>query len=210
MENRIMQKMEDAVMRKSWCLFGVIVVAMGLLIVMEGCSQNVQSESSATVTATAPTPQESSVENTCTTQECRTDIGEAAAPEEEIMVESEERSSMTRQFDRMAYNAELGDMSLSDIHFLPQRSALNSNGEYRLHHLAWFIDRYGGTISLNLKEPESSLAQARLEQVTECLKKQGLPSEKIHISFDLPQSIGLDAKEAVIIYNDTRYKPSAQ
>ncbi len=116
------------------------------------------------------------------------------------------RSPYARQLDRMSHNAELADMSLTDIHFMPNRPLLNYTGTQRLNHLAWMVDHYGGTIMLDLAEPKSEMAQARIQTVIGYLKEWGLPKDKIVICFGLPQSRGMDADEAIIIYKDTRYK----
>ncbi len=123
----------------------------------------------------------------------------------EMVVECvEERRPMERQGDRMIHNAELADMTVTDIHFLPHRDALNSTGTQRLSHLAWLVDKYGGTIKLDLKDPESELSQARLETVKAYLKTRDLPECKIKVQIGLSENEGMSAKEGIEIYNESR------
>jgi len=124
---------------------------------------------------------------------------EEAAPEKE-------RPALTRQADRMVHNAELADMCLADIHFLPNRAVLNSNGTQRLSHLAWLMDQYGGSIKLDLEEPDSPVARERIQTVQNYLRAWGLPESKIQVSLGLAESKGMEATEAIKIHNDTRYK----
>lgn len=121
-------------------------------------------------------------------------------------IADETRAPLTMQFDRQVHNRELADMSLTDLHFLPNRSMLNSNGTQRLNHLAWLVDHYGGSIKLDLEEPNGKLSQARRQTVCAYLKACGLPPSKTEVVFGLPDSKGMDAKEAIPIYNDSRYK----
>ncbi len=117
------------------------------------------------------------------------------------------RSPYVRQYDRMTHNAELADMCVTDIHFIPNRPLLNSSGTQRLNHLAWMVDHYGGTIMFDTADPKSEVAQARIRTVVQYLKAWGLPNNKIVVCFGLPQSQGMTADEAVKIYQDTRFKP---
>jgi hypothetical protein len=129
------------------------------------------------------------------------------ATPDDYYASEEVRHPLTRQFDRMTHNAELADMSITDIHFIPNRPLLNSNGTQRLNHLAWMVDQYGGSIMVDLAEPKSEVAQARLQNVIQYLKEWGLPDNKIVVSFGLPKSEGMKAEEAMTIYKDTRYRP---
>jgi len=128
-------------------------------------------------------------------------ICEAAEP-----VCGENRHSMTKPFERLVHNAELADMSLADVHFLPHRPGLNSTGTQRLNHLAWLVDQYGGAIKLDLEEPKGELTDGRVAMVKAYLECWGLPAEKIKVEVGLPDQEGMNAKEAITIYEDTRYK----
>lgn len=114
---------------------------------------------------------------------------------------------MTRQFDRMCENADLTDTSVSDMHFVPNRSMLNGTGTSRLYRLTWLIKRYGGTVYVDLEEPKTDLATARIETVKAYLLAAGLPRDQIHLQVGLTPTKGMSAYEAIIIYKNTRFKP---
>jgi hypothetical protein len=146
-------------------------------------------------------------DSSCTTQPTATQAActESTTAEESIdMPVEENRHPMERQADRMIHNAELADMVLADIHFLPHRETLNSTGTQRLNHLAWLVERYGGTIKLDLKEPKSELAKARTKTVEAYLKTWGLPADKIKVEIGLSENEGMDAKEGIDIHNSSR------
>lgn len=117
-----------------------------------------------------------------------------------------ERSALLRQTDRSCENADLADMAVCDFHFLPDRDILSSTGTARLNRLAWLVDRYGGGIVLDFAEPKSALAKARMKTVEQYLLALGLAKDKIKLTMDLPKSQGMQAAEAMKIYDDTRYQ----
>jgi len=116
---------------------------------------------------------------------------------------------MARQFDRIAESADLADMVICDIHFMPNRSMLNGSGTEKLHKLAWIVNHYGGTINIHLAEPKTKLAKARMTTVRAYLRELGLAENKIQLAFGLPPTKGMRAGEAMLIHVDTRYKPEA-
>jgi hypothetical protein len=118
----------------------------------------------------------------------------------------ENRHPMERQSDRMIHNAELADMVIADIHFLPHRDGLNATGTQRLNHLAWLVEKYGGTIKMDMKEPKSELTQTRLKTVQDYLRTWGLPDNKIKVEVGLSENEGMDAKEGIDVYNQSRSK----
>ncbi len=120
------------------------------------------------------------------------------------------RHPAEKQADVMVLNAELSDMTLSDVHFLPNRAILNSTGTQRLNHLAWIVEKYGGKIFLDVKKPKSKLTRQRIRTVKLYLTKWGLPRNKIRIAVGLPQTEGMRADEAIKIYDDTRYKSESK
>jgi hypothetical protein len=113
---------------------------------------------------------------------------------------------MERQNDRMIHNAELADMVIADILFLPHRDGLNATGTQRLNHLAWLVEKYGGTIKMDMKEPKSELTQARLKTVRDYLRTWGLPENKIKVEVGLSENEGMNAKEGIDVYNQSRSK----
>jgi hypothetical protein len=142
----------------------------------------------------------------CSTPADKT-VSRDECPPDEKYTSDECRTPYNKQFDRMTHNAELADMSLTDLHFVPNRPILNSNGTRRLNHLAWMVDQYGGSIMFDTAEPKSEMAQARLQTICRFLQKWGLSNQKIVVCLGLPMSRGMTADEAVKIYQDTRFKP---
>lgn len=109
------------------------------------------------------------------------------------------------QFNRMVHSAEMADMVITDVHFLPGRAILNSTGTRRLAHLGWIIDRYGGTIYLDFDENTgSALSEARKKVVFDYLVKLGVNKDKIKLAFGLPATEGMPADEAMSIYKKSR------
>ena len=181
--------------------YPLILTAAGLLAAVTGCSNLEKTNQTCEVATPACT--QPADDNGCSTScevICETKVTSAAS----------ERHARERQFDQMIYNAELADMTLAYIHFLPQRSALNSTGTQKLNHLAWLSDNYGGSIKLDLNDPKGELAMARVKNVKAYLKCWGLPEDKIKVEIGLSDHEGLKATEAILIHNDTRYKKSDQ
>ncbi|NLX04431.1 MAG: hypothetical protein GXY33_04725 [Phycisphaerae bacterium] len=113
---------------------------------------------------------------------------------------------LTRQNDRQAENADMADMALTDIHFLPNRPILNGTGTDKLNRLAWIVENYGGTIVLNLREPRSVLTDERMDTVVAYLKQWGLPEAKVQVTVGLPPNQGMSAEEAAVAYDKNRIK----
>jgi len=185
--------LEVPVMKKTFTYL-MIFVSWTLMPGLGGCADHRSASDEQPTTQPPPV----STQPTCQTAEPGAD---------ETVEAVSDRSERVRQMDRMTHNAELADMSLSDIHFMPNRSILNSNGTQRLTHLAWIVDHYGGTIMLDLEDSVGPMAKERMQTVVAYLKACGLVENKILVEFGLPQTKGMGAKEAVNIYNDTRYKP---
>ncbi len=120
------------------------------------------------------------------------------------------RHPAEKQADLMALNTEIEDMRICDVHFLPNRAILNSNGTRRLYHLAWIVERYGGKIYLDVENPKSRLTKQRMRVVRSYLKELGVPNSKIQLAVGLPKAKGMEANEAIEIYDDTRFKPESQ
>lgn len=166
----------------------VIMMSATLIAALAGCANN---KSTPCTTTTEPSTQPACVDS------------------EVIDMDTQEnRHPMERQSDRMIHNAELADMVIADIHFLPHREGLNATGTQRLNHLAWLVEKYGGTIKMDMKEPKSELTQARLKSVRDYLQTWGLPENKIKVEVGLSENEGMDAKEGIEVYNQSRAKKS--
>lgn len=111
-----------------------------------------------------------------------------------------------RQFDQSSENADMVDMVVTDIHFMPNRAILNGTGTARLHRLAWIVDHYGGTIAVDVTDGDENLTQARIQTVKAYLRACGLADSKIQVALGLSSGKGMPADEAINVYNDTRYK----
>ncbi len=128
---------------------------------------------------------------------------ETQEPQEKVATTAEK---FDLQLDRQSENADLTDMVLCDIHFLPRRPILNGTGTVRLNRLAWLVDRYGGKIMLDFEETESELADARMKTVKAYLKACGLTEGVAQVAFGLPETKGMHANEAIVIYEESRTK----
>ncbi len=121
--------------------------------------------------------------------------------------DSSGRHKVMMQNNRMVHNAEMVDMTISDLHFLPNRPDLNSNGTQRLSHLAWIIKKYGGKVILDVREPKSMLTKMRMRTIRKYMIACGVPKKEVKVEIGLSEYKGMDAEEAMEIYKDTRFKP---
>lgn len=117
---------------------------------------------------------------------------------------------LNEQFDLSATNADMADMAVCDVDFWPNRAQLNGTGTAKLNRLAWIVDHYGGTVMVDLVEPNTQLARDRVGMVKTYLRTWGLSDEKIQVALGLPPTRGMNADEAIVIHKDTRYKPKEQ
>ena len=102
----------------------------------------------------------------------------------------------------------LADMTVTDIHFVPNRAALNTLGEERLCRLAALMEIYGGTIRLNTSLTDEALVKERLEQVTKYLAEAGIDTTGHAVVLGMPDGRGMSADEAILIkQNEGTYKP---
>jgi len=123
-------------------------------------------------------------------------------------VQTDRVHPMTRQFDQMSENADLTDMVVSDIHFVPHRAALNGTGRSRLRRLALLVNQYGGTIHVDLDQGGTELAGKRVKVVKKYMVACGVAKGAIVVKPGLSSTKGMPAGEAIIIYVDTRSKPA--
>lgn len=120
----------------------------------------------------------------------------------------EEPSPLQEEFVQMVDNALLADMTVSDIHFVPQRAMLNSLGEERLTHLADLMERYGGTIRFSTDVTDKPLVEARTKSILTFLSTRGIDTLADTLVQDMPASTGMDAAQAILIkMNEATYHP---
>ena len=111
-------------------------------------------------------------------------------------------------YAQMVDNALLADMSVSDAHFVPHRSMLNSLGEERLHRLAGLLELYGGTIRFSTDVEDEELIRTRTDAIVAFLKQEGADTTANVLKRDMPGGRGMDAAQAILIrVNEGRYKP---
>lgn len=124
---------------------------------------------------------------------------------------TENANELRDMYDQMTDNALLADMSMSDVHFLPDRAALNTLGQERLHRLVELMKMYGGAIRFNTAATDEVLVQGRTKAIVAYLATTGIDSTAELLVRDLPGGRGLDAGEAILIKaNEATYKPKKQ
>ncbi len=121
---------------------------------------------------------------------------------------TERPSQMQDLYVSMQDNGLLADMSISDVHFVPQRTMLTSLGEQRLARLAGLLEAYGGTIRLSTNETDEKLRVGRTEAIREFLCAVGIDTTAEVLTQDLPAGRGMLASEAILIKaNEATYRP---
>jgi len=117
-------------------------------------------------------------------------------------------SRMQDMYVSMQDNGLLADMSISDVHFVPQRTMLNSLGEERLARLAGLLEAYGGTIRLSTNETDDKLRVGRMAAVREFLCAVGIDTTAEVLTLDSPAGRGMPASEAILIKaHEATYRP---
>jgi len=117
-------------------------------------------------------------------------------------------SDMQGTFTYMADNALLADMTISDMHFLPHRAALNDLGVQRLSRLASLLEAYGGTIRFNTDLTDKELVSRRIEAVRDFLAEAGIDTTREVVVRDIPGGEGMAATEALLIkQHEGTYQP---
>lgn len=136
---------------------------------------------------------------------CHEPNDETAPPE---LQTAETKGNPEEPFIHMTDNALLADMTVSDIHFLPHRAALNSLGEQRLRRLATLMEQYGGTIRFDTGLTDKKLIEVRTEKVIAFLASTGLDTTREIVKQDLPGGHGMDANEVILIkIHEATYTP---
>lgn len=102
-------------------------------------------------------------------------------------------------FDYMVDAAVLADMTVADYHFAPRRAILTPLGQQRIGRLADIIDQYGGTVRFNTRETDDSLINQRVSAITAALQENGLDLANSQVELNIPGSVGMDAREAILI-----------
>jgi hypothetical protein len=122
--------------------------------------------------------------------------------------QADDVSDLQGTYVQMTDNALLADMTVADIHFVPNRAMLNALGEERLCRLAALMEIYGGTVRLNTNLADEALVKERLDQVTKYLAEAGVDTSGHVVVLGMPDGRGMSADEAILIkQNEGTYKP---
>lgn len=124
---------------------------------------------------------------------------------------AEYTSDLQISYEHMIDNALLTDMTISDVHFVPQRSMLSSLGQQRLARIAGLMKVYGGVLRFNTRESDRELIDRRAEAIMAYLADEGVDTTRDVLRRDLPAGRGIDASQAILIKShEATYKPKQQ
>jgi hypothetical protein len=104
---------------------------------------------------------------------------------------------MQNDMNYMVDNALLEDMCVSDIHFVPHTTQINSLGARRLNRYAELMLNIGGTIHYDTSERDENLVDARVETVREYLADAGADLSKVEVVPGLPRGRETRATAAI-------------
>jgi len=122
---------------------------------------------------------------------------------------AEEVAGIRSSFDHMTDNALIADMTVSDVHFHPHRSMLNTLGEERVRRLAGILEVYGGTVRFTTDSRDDEFAQKRLDAVVALLADHGIDTTQEVVTRDMPGDAGMDAAQAILIRkHEATYDPA--
>ncbi len=108
----------------------------------------------------------------------------------------------------MVDNAMLEDMTISDAHFVPHRTMLNSLGEDRLARFASLIEVYGGPVRFNTDLQDEELIDARTTSIVDYLGECGVDTYAEAVVLDHPGGTGMKSREAILIrQHEATYQP---
>lgn len=112
---------------------------------------------------------------------------------------AQDDSTLRGMYVYMADNAILSDMTVSDLHFVPNRPMLNSLGQERVQRLAGLIDAYGGVIHFNSDATDAALLKDRTQAILTCLAEAGVDARPELVRADMPADSGMNATEVLLI-----------
>jgi hypothetical protein len=100
-------------------------------------------------------------------------------------------------FVAMVDNAAQEDLSLADIHFVPQTAELNSLGLQRLSKCAVTLARYGGTLRYDPQTKDRALIDGRLVTLEHALADAGMDMTKVSVAVGMAAQVGRSGADAV-------------
>jgi hypothetical protein len=110
----------------------------------------------------------------------------------------------------MTDNALLADMSMSAVHFVPNRNELNSLGVRRLKRLVQILKIYGGTVRYDGVTDNAKTAGARMAEIKDFIIAQGLEADRVEVRAGLAGGEGMNAAEAILIREASNFVPPEQ
>ncbi len=113
--------------------------------------------------------------------------------------EAEATTELQAPFVYMADNALLEDMSVSDYHFLPHRSELNTLGRQRLWRLATLMEEYGGDIRFDSDLSDPRMRADRTTAIIAQLSEYGVDTRTELVRDGMRGGSGRAADEVVLI-----------
>ena len=100
-------------------------------------------------------------------------------------------------FSRQVDNAMMSDLSITDLHFVPHTSELNSLGTMRLTRMGELIETYGGTVCYATHIQDEELVNQRLTHVREFLESTGIDVTGIDVAVAMAGASYMPADEAI-------------
>jgi len=98
---------------------------------------------------------------------------------------------------QMTDSAMLADMSVCDIHFIPQSNQINALGERRLDRCVEMLRQYGGKLRYDSQTRDGALIRKRLASLREFLAASGVELAKVKVVNDPAGGRGVPADEAI-------------
>ncbi|MBN1492366.1 MAG: hypothetical protein JXA69_20810, partial [Phycisphaerae bacterium] len=110
---------------------------------------------------------------------------------------SSRQSDLHQHYTYMLDNTLLAERCVTDVHFVPHTSVLNSNGARRLDRYAALLKEYGGRLNYDAAIDNDELIGKRVEAVRVYLSAAGVDMDKITVEQGPVAVAGMSAEEAV-------------
>jgi len=122
---------------------------------------------------------------------------EMKLPEDTVLRQPQDPTSMHRYYNPMIQNAAAYDMSVADIHFVPHTPRLNDLGVRRLDLLSGTLEEYGGTVRYETDSIDKDHIEARLAEVRIYLTDIGVDLSRVEVASMMSGGRGMSAEEAI-------------
>ena len=120
---------------------------------------------------------------------------------------SDRPSPMAEQYTFMNDNALLAEMSMSPVHFVPNRADLNGSGLRRLNRYIELLKQYGGTLHYDGVSDPEALAKERMERIRGYLAQAGVDAKSCPVELGLAGGTGMRGTEASEIRKFADFTP---